>query len=543
MAIFNLNDPEPGPPGQGKPEAANKSAGSGLRSRFKAALAIVVMVGGLAGWNFYVDHSKGLDPGIFRGIIEDTFELRWPQPPVPVVPKASTVQSKGNEKLPEISPVFVDDANNLDSFYAALWGLEQAKQEQAKPDQAKQEQVSRQQAQPSQAKAGVVITILHYGDSPTTADMITGDVRARLQERFGDAGRGYTLIAKPWAWYGHRGVDMSDHGWKIRTSIGLMREGIYGLGGAAFEGEPGAWSKFRLTESPQSSVEVEYLAKSGGGVFAVEADDQQILEQSTNSETQAAASVHVALPIGTKLVSIRPTSGSVTLFGADFRRGNTGLLYDSLGLNGATTSVIARVLQPALWQQELDHAAPALVIINYGSNESSFGNFVHKQYANELRLAIQRVRDHTPAASILIMSPMDRGERSGLDDIKTMDTIPEIVAIQRQVAAETHVAFFDTFNAMGGDGAMARWYAAHPRLVTADLLHPTPQGATIVAGLFVDQLDLGYNRWKMQHGIALSAASPVTIPKADTSKGPATAKLKAKSSPAPHDTGEKATEK
>jgi hypothetical protein len=109
---------------------------------------------------------------------------------------------------------------------------------------------------------------------------------------------------------------------------------------------------------------------------------------------------------------------------------------------------------------------------------------------------------------------MDRGERSGLDEIRTMPTIPEIVAIQRQVAAETHCAFFDTYDAMGGDGTMSRWYAATPRLVTADFLHPTPQGATIVASLFVDQLGLGYNRWKMQHGIPLPAAAPAPAPKA-----------------------------
>jgi lysophospholipase L1-like esterase len=524
MAIFNFNDPEPDQPGQSKPEPATEPAGGGWRFPFKTALAIAVLVGALAVWHWVMDRTKGLDPGIFT----DTFRLHWPRPPVPVVAKAPTVQSSG--KLPQISPVFVDDTNNLDGFYAALWGLEQTKQEQAKQEQG---------------KANVVVTILHYGDSPTTADMITGDVRAQLQNRFGDAGRGYTLIAKPWAWYGHRGVEMSDHGWKIRTGVGLMREGIYGLGGAAFEGQPGAWSKFRLTESPQSAVEVEYLAKPGGGAFAVEADDEQLVDQAPDSETQAVASVHVALPIGTKTVSIRPTSGSVTLFGADFRRGTTGLLYDSLGLNGATTSVIARVLQPVLWKQELEHAAPALVIVNYGSNESSFGAYVHKGYANELRLAIQRVRDHAPGASILIMSPMDRGERSGLDDIKTMDTIPEIVAIQRQVAAEAHVAFFDIFNAMGGDGAMTRWYAASPRLVTADLLHPTPQGATIVAGLFIDQLDLGYNRWKMQHGIALPAASPATTPKADAPKAAANPKPKAKSEskPATKHTGKKAREK
>jgi lysophospholipase L1-like esterase len=483
MAIFDFSETGPETP-------APKPSGAGFP--FKTGLAIVVLVAALAGWRWVVDQGKGIDPGI----LAETFTLRWPQPPAPVVPKINL--TKKSEKLPQISPVFTDDSNSLDPLFAALWKLEQSRSEQG--------------------KEGGVVTILHYGDSPTTADLITGDVRAQMQNRFGDAGRGYTLIAKPWAWYGHRGVEISDHGWKMRTGVGLMREGIYGLGGAAFEGQSGAWSKFKLTESPQTAVDVEYLAKPGGGAFEVDADDQRIVEQTTDSETQASASVHVELPAGTKIVGIRPTTGTVILFGADLRRGMAGLLYDSLGLNGATTSVLARVLQPVLWKQELERASPALIVVNYGSNESSFGSFVHKQYAAELRLAIQRLRQNAPGVPILVMSPMDRGERSGLDEIETMKTIPEIVAIQRQVAAETHCAFFDTYDAMGGDGTMARWYAASPRLVTADLLHPTPQGATIVAGLFLEQLGLGYNRWKMQHGISLPTENSAVPAKAVTPK-------------------------
>jgi lysophospholipase L1-like esterase len=500
MAIFDFSEPgssQPDSSQSGPGQTGLASGGSGFP--FKMALAILVLVGVLVLWRVSVDHGKGLNPGIFA----ETFRLCWPHPPVPVVPKTPTLQSTGNGQTPAISAVFVDDANSLDPFFAALWELEQGK--------------------------GGVVTILHYGDSPTTADLITGDVRAQLQSRFGDAGRGYSLIAKPWAWYGHRGVEISGDGWKMRTGVGLMREGIYGLGGAAFEGQSGAWSKFRLTESQQTAVDVEYLAKSGGGSFAVEADDRRIAEQTTNAETQSVAWVHVELPPGTKLVSIKPTSGAVTLFGADLRRGASGLLYDSLGLNGATTTVVARVLQPTLWKEELAHAAPALIVVNYGSNESSFAAFVHKQYAAELRLAIQRLRQAAPGVPILVMSPMDRGERSGLNDIQTMSTIPEIVAIQRQVAAETHCAFFDTYNAMGGNGTMARWFAATPRLVTADFLHPTPQGASIVAGLFVDQLGLGYNRWKMQHGITpsnapVAAATKSVAPKAKPQAEPRTGK-------------------
>jgi lysophospholipase L1-like esterase len=488
MAIFDFSQSDTASTNSsaaGKEPTAPKPVGNGSRFPVKTALAILALVAALTGWRLRVDPGKGFAPSL----IAETFQLRWPHPPAPVLPKAPPQQAKESGKLPAVSHVFSDDDGSLDSFFAALWKLEQGKDDG-------------------------VVTILHYGDSPTTADLITGDVRAQLQGRFGDAGRGYTLIAKPWAWYGHRGVEISDHGWKIRTGVGLMREGIYGLGGAAFDGDAGAWSKFRLTESQQSSVDIEYLAKPGAGTFAVEADDKQLIEQDTDSDAQTAESVDVTLPPGTKTVAIRPTKGTVTLFGAEFHRGSRGVLYDSLGLNGATTSVVARVLQPTLWKQELERAAPQLVVINYGSNESSFGSFVHKQYAAELRLAIQRIRQVDHDAAILVMSPMDRGERSGLDEIQTMSTIPEIVAIQRQVATETHCAFFDTYDAMGGDGTMARWYAASPRLVTADLLHPTPQGATIVASLFVEQLGLGYNRWKMQHGIALPSAAPVITAKA-----------------------------
>src|SRR4051812_26252552 len=40
------------------------------------------------------------------------------------------------------------------------------------------------------------LSILHYGDSHTAADDLTGSVRALLQERFGDGGGGYSLAGK-----------------------------------------------------------------------------------------------------------------------------------------------------------------------------------------------------------------------------------------------------------------------------------------------------------------------------------------------------------
>ncbi len=87
---------------------------------------------------------------------------------------------------------------------------------------------------------GGTVRILHYGDSPTTGDLITADARAALQKEFGDGGAGFILIARPWAWYNHRGVEMDgDSGWKIEiAAIAKVKDGMHGLGGVSFFGWP-----------------------------------------------------------------------------------------------------------------------------------------------------------------------------------------------------------------------------------------------------------------------------------------------------------------
>ena len=61
------------------------------------------------------------------------------------------------------------------------------------------------------------------------------------QQHFGDAGHGFVLIAKPWAWYGHRGVDVQGKGWHIEAATqARARDGFHGLGGVSFEGDTGA---------------------------------------------------------------------------------------------------------------------------------------------------------------------------------------------------------------------------------------------------------------------------------------------------------------
>jgi lysophospholipase L1-like esterase len=339
---------------------------------------------------------------------------------------------------------------------------------------------------------GAVVRILHFGDSPVTADQITADVRSLLQERFGDAGHGFVLPAKPWAWYGHRGVDVEGKGWKIQpASQARAADGLHGLGGVSFQGQTGARSRIRL-ESPHQRVELMYLKQPDGGSLEVRAGGATLAAISSTAPAKEAGFLTVPLPPGSREIELAVTRGPFRLFGASFEKDGPGVRYHSLGVNGGNVQMIVRYFQTAHWAEQLRHQRPDLIVVNYGANEADFARYVNTLYAGELREVIRRVHDAAPGVSVLIMSPMDRGHRGPGGEIATMPTLPRIVEIQRSVAAETGCAFFNTFEAMGGEGTMARWYAAKPRLVTADFLHPFPAGARQVGSLFEEALVEGY---------------------------------------------------
>lgn len=410
-------------------------------------------------------------------------DFRWQasRAPVTAPPRAAPARPPTSQPAVAIANL-IDDHENLRAFYKAL---------------------SRTEAK----VPGAVTRVLHYGDSPVTADSITADARALLQERFGDAGHGFVLIAKPWAWYGHRGVDVLGKGWQIEAATqSRARDGLHGLGGVSFRGGAGAMSQLVLKEE-HARMEVQFLFQPEGGVLAVRAEGRGIGEIDTHDENSAAGFKVFELPAGTRAIDLVVERGAVRLFGVTFEREQPGVIYNSLGLNGGQVQAVVRYFDKALWSAELQHQRPALVVLNYGTNESIYANYIEHGYPGELREVIGRVKDAVPDASVLVMSPMDRGQRDGTGQIVTVPSLPRLVEIQRQTAAEMGCAFFNTFQAMGGAGTMARWYESQPRLVSADFTHTLPAGARKVGVLLDEALEAGYRQYQAKHRTQLAQGS------------------------------------
>jgi lysophospholipase L1-like esterase len=349
---------------------------------------------------------------------------------------------------------------------------------------------------------GGTTRIVHYGDSPTTGDLITADARAMLQKQFGDGGSGFVLIARPWAWYNRRGVEMdASSNWKIDIAgIAQLKDGMHGLGGVSFIGSTGAAAHWK-TQVRHGVIEVAFLRQAEGGAFAVDADGKELGTVETapaaQTDTRIPGYASFEIPNGATKFTVSVIRGTVRLYGVELRK-QAGVIYSSLGINGANVTLLSRSFNGPHWTSELRHYKPSLVIVNYGTNESGYAKFVETTWGPEMREVVKRLKAAVPEAAILLMSPMDRGEKNEAGEIATVPILPKLVSIESHVAAETGVAFFNTFEAMGGSGTMARWYTSEPRLVSADFIHPMPAGAKIVGELLYNALRDGYNDYKLR---------------------------------------------
>jgi lysophospholipase L1-like esterase len=337
-----------------------------------------------------------------------------------------------------------------------------------------------------------VTRISHFGDSPVTGDLIAGDARARLQSRFGDAGHGWIFVDRPWEWYSHRGVRLSGRGWSIQPPG--ASSGPCGLGGAAFTAS-GSQARSRIATGKSGAgsavgrFDIHFQSKPKGGTLLASIDGLPPVEIATASEEGGGLVVH-SIPVadgGHELVLRPKGDGPVRVFGVALERELPGVVYDTLGANGATIRHLARFDRES-WIDSLRMRRPDLVILNYGTNESQYAGLSFGAYARDYREVIRRVREALPGGAILVMAPMDRGVRVAGGGIGTDESIPRLVAAQRFIARSERVAFFDTYAAMGGAGTMAGWYARSPRLVAGDFTHPTHQGAAVVGDLLVDAL-------------------------------------------------------
>jgi lysophospholipase L1-like esterase len=351
--------------------------------------------------------------------------------------------------------------------------------------------------------------IAHWGDSTIASDDVTGTLRRRFQKRFGDGGHGFLLTGKGTMPYRHKDVVQVESGtWTLNSVIrNERRDGRYGYGGHLHRSRGEGRALFGTVDIGPigrnvSRFEVFYQAHPEGGTFVYRIDDGPAKPIVTRSPGSRDDRLTIEVEDGPHRLHLKTIGdGEVRLYGAVLEREGPGVVYDSLGIVGARASRLLNFDQGHLIEQ-VGFRSPDLLIIAFGGNESGDRKMNFAHYEKTLIEVVRRMRSGRPEAACLLMAPLDQGEVGPRGKVRTMPTIPRIVAVQRAVAAAEGCAFFDTFQAMGGEGAMYRWYRARPRLGWGDYRHATPAGYEVIGNLFYKALIKDFSDWLERNGLA-----------------------------------------
>ncbi len=300
------------------------------------------------------------------------------------------------------------------------------------------------------------LPLLHYGDSHTAADEWTGEMRARLQEKFGDGGSGFSFAGRPWNGYRREDVRSgSTAGWHTDGLVGRAGDGVYGLGGISMSTRTPREAVF--VEADASEFELFYYQQPGGGALQLYDNGTPVDRISTDGEPSPAYYHLDAEPGPHKLEVETLEKAPVRLFGWVAEK-PTGITYETLGINGAAASIALDWNEETL-RSNIERRNPALIVLAYGTNEAGHKDWTLESYRDMFSHLIRRLREASPTATILVIGPPDRDVRTK-KGWEPMDRIDMIVDAQREAAKANGCPFWDLRAKMGGKGSMQQWVSA-----------------------------------------------------------------------------------
>lgn len=354
---------------------------------------------------------------------------------------------------------------------------------------------------------GAIARAGHWGDSVLGVDGITSGIRRRLQGRFGDAGHGFHMMDRYNPSYRQQGVGfMPDGGW-LRCLIVQecrKRDRRYGYGGLIAESSGIAQSTWWTTKEgfgqSVSLFELWFARQERGGNLEILVDGEQKIIVSTQGPPLEDAWHDVHVAPGAHRFRVRAIGGGpVRAYGVVLENDGPGVVWDGMALIGGSTRGL-RTQDPEHIKSQIRRRDLDLLVFLFGGNDME-RNYVDlkdsmQPYYDEFGDVLKNFRAGKPGVACLIMSVTDHGQRAADESIVSRPFAKVLSTAQREVARQQGCGFFDTYEAMGGRGSVARWYRARPRLISPDFGHPTPFGHEAIASLLTDALLHGYEEYR-----------------------------------------------
>jgi lysophospholipase L1-like esterase len=234
------------------------------------------------------------------------------------------------------------------------------------------------------------------------------------------------------------------------------------------------FKKFRLFYQNKGTASVYYSIND-------EPDQVLLLDQSDSVKEMNITAADIA----SIQLHIEPEE-DVFLFGASVED-KQGVYVDNFSLRRNSGIGLSR-LSPELLKQFNKLLNYKLIILQYGLNVASETDSTNYHwYSTKMIAIIKNLKEVFPQTSFLLLSVSDRGiNKDG--KIITMEAIPKLLTVQRDIARQSGIAFWNLFDAMGGRNSIPNYTGADPPLASKDYTHLTHLGGNIIGKKLADAL-------------------------------------------------------
>ena len=335
--------------------------------------------------------------------------------------------------------------------------------------------------------------VMVVGDSHAAGPVLAERLRELFQARFGAAGPGRYAPGKSQPFFNPSGVRLAQSGeWVASSALRGPPTRMFGLAGYNLSGErAGDWISLRANDMDGfDRVHVAMRRTPDGGSFRVRLDGEEAGLVSTRSAAADAFVLRLDARERRRELAIELAGdGPVELLGWGVDRRGRGVLVEAFGIPGATISSLDNRAADAV-ARELAAATPALLVLEFGTNEATSRDLDAATYAAMLSRHVARLRAMLPRTGIMLMAapdaarPARRGGSACGGRLSPLPALAAVRAAQREVARVERVGLFDwgaeVTRGMCNLPAMAR--GATP-LMRTDLVHFTPAGYRLTAEL------------------------------------------------------------
>ena len=358
-----------------------------------------------------------------------------------------------------------------------------------------------------------VLTIVHLGDSHIQAGYYSGRMMRLLQEQFGNAGRGWIAPFKlsktnePDDYF----ISSSVREWVTGRCIQSNKKCPVGIGGIGIQ-----------SVSPSINLDVRIAPNNGAGYSFNQAilyrgeksmpmlpagkmkdSIETILSQTACAPGVITDTFRISGLIDTlQLQSTRRKQGTDKLlpassfknlyYGFNLTNGQPGILYHSVGVNGAMYVNYT----DEDYVRQLALLNPSLLIISLGTNETFGRRFNRSEFAGQIETFISLVKKQMPHTAILLTTPPECYKRVYVNKKRTYvrnENTERAAKAIVDVARREGVACWDLFAATGGKNSSAKWHKAG--LMGRDRVHFTKEGYQEQGTLLYRALMQTYNRY------------------------------------------------